>query len=161
MKEAVTSYQSSDANKTRSMRVLYEGGLISSRKYTKIRNSSDGVKNDKKKRKAGATEFMKGCEIPKLSPYKSLMSYIRNIDIGEVTDLEVLASKFSLETVPGMYRPLKPFLTRLADRYLFLDRADPCFHWFHEVKYVIYVAVGADGAPFGRDDTATGTKTFL
>lgn len=157
VKEEVKRYENSDANKTRSMRVLYEGGLISSRKYTKVRNSADEFKTKEKERKASAAEFMKGCKIPKLLPYKSLMSYIRDIDIGEIIDLEVLSRKFSLEPVPGMYRPLKPFLLRLADLYLSLDAAVPLLHWFHNEKNVFYIAVGADGAPFGRDDTATGT----
>ena len=47
-----------------------------------------------------------------------------------------------------MYRSLKPFLLRLADMYLTRHEKDPCLQWFN-------VAVGADGAPFGKDDTAT------
>ena len=39
LKSKVDNYVKSDANNIRSMRVLYEGGLISKRKYT--RNSSD------------------------------------------------------------------------------------------------------------------------
>ena len=37
----IDNYVKSDANNIRSVRVLYEGGLISKRKYTSIRNSSD------------------------------------------------------------------------------------------------------------------------
>ena len=47
---------------------------------------------------------MRGCEIPKIIPYKTLMTRIRNIDIGEVLGLEILAEKFSTEAVPGVYR---------------------------------------------------------
>ena len=54
-----------------------------------------------------------------------------------------------------MYRPPKPFLLKLADLYLLLHEKKPCLHWFNEEKSVFYVAVGADGAPFGKDDTAT------
>jgi hypothetical protein len=85
-----------------------------------------------------------------------LISYIRNIDIGELLELENLARKYSLEPVPGMYRPLEPFLLRLADHYLLLDSKVPCLHWFNGEMGIFYVAVGADGAPFGRDDTAIG-----
>jgi hypothetical protein len=106
VKESIKNYEKSDRNITRSMRVLYEEGLISSRKYTKIRNSSDAVKTSGEKKKTQTTEFMPGCEIPKVLPYKSLISHIRNIDIGEVVDLETLAVEYYLEPVPGMYRPL-------------------------------------------------------
>ena len=43
--------------------VSHEGGLISKRKYTSVRNSSDIVKqSDNRNLK---TEIMQGCEIPK------------------------------------------------------------------------------------------------
>ena len=37
----VKEYEKSQANKIRSMRVLYESGLLGKRKYTSIRNSSN------------------------------------------------------------------------------------------------------------------------
>ena len=156
VKGKVDEYVKSDANKVRSMRVLYEGGLISKRKYTSIRNSGDIVKQFASGSLRNAkSEIMKGCEIPKVIPYKILMSHIRNIDIGEVLTLESLAQRFSTEEVSGVYRPLKPFLLKLADLYLSLHDKNSCLHWFNEEKGVFYVAVGADGAPFGKDDTAT------
>ena len=155
IKSKIKDYERSKENQVRSMRVLYEGGLISKRKYTSIRNSSDVVKETDKKRKNRKTEFMKGCEVPKILPYKTVMSFIRSIDIGELLSLESLAAKLSVEAFPGVYRPLKPFLLRLADLYLLLDSKSPCLHWFNGEKGVMYVAVGADGAPFGKDDTAT------
>ena len=39
--------------------------------------------------------------------------------------------------------------------YLTLHEIDPCLQWFNGEEGVLYVAVGADGAPFGKDDTAT------
>jgi len=145
----------SKENQVRSMCVLYEGGLISKRKYTSIRNSSDVVKETGKKRKNVKTEFMTGCEVPKILPYKTLMTFVRSIDIGEVLSLENLTAKYSVEAFPGVYRPLKPFLLQLADLYLLVDSKSPCLHWFNGEKGVMYVALGADGAPFGKDDTAT------
>lgn len=155
-KSKVDKYVKSDANNIRSMRVLYEGGLISKQKYTSIRNSSDIVKqSDDGSLRNLKSEIMQGCEIPKIIPYKTLMSHIKNVDIGEVLGLEILAERFSTEAVSGVYRPLKPFLLKLADLYLLLHEKKPCLHWFNEEKSVFYVAVGADGAPFGKDDTAT------
>lgn len=154
--EKIKSYEQSKGNQVRNLRVLYEGGLISKRKYTSIRNSSDVVKETGKKKKNKKTELMKGCEVPKILPYKTLMSFVKDIEIGEVLSLEDLASKYSLESTSGVYRPLKPFLLRLSDMYLLLNAKNPCLHWFNGEKGVLHVAIGADGAPFGKDDTATG-----
>lgn len=63
---------------------------------------------------------MQGCEIPKIIPYKTLMTHITNIEIGEVLGLEISAEKFFTEPVSGVYRPLKPFLLKRADLYLLL-----------------------------------------
>lgn len=161
IKGKIKDYEHSKENKVRSLRVLYEGGLISKRKYTSIRNSSDVVRETEKKKKNMKTEFMTGCEVPKILPYKTLMSFVRSIEIGEVLSLDNLASKYSMESTSGVYRPLKPFLLRLADLYLFLDSKTPCLHWFNGEKGVLHVAIGADGAPFGKDDTATGKLLSL
>ena len=118
-------YEQSKGNQVRSLRVLYEGGLISKRKYTSIRNSSDVVKETGKKKKNQKTELMKGCEIPKVLPNKTAMSFVKAIEIGEVLSLEDMAIKYSLESTSGVYRPLKPFLLTLADMYLFLNSKNP------------------------------------
>ena len=48
---------------------------------------------------------MKGCDVPKILPYKKVMSFIRSIDIDELLSLESLAAKRSVEACPGVYRP--------------------------------------------------------
>ena len=156
VKRRVQEHEKSDQNQLRSMRVLYEGGVVSKRKYTNIRNSSDVMKQfPDHSGKSKKSQFMQSCEIPKIPLHKTLMSYIRNIDLGEVLPLEILAEKLSTESVPGVYRPLKPFLLRLTDMYLRRHEKDPCLQWFNGEEGVLYVAVGADVAPFGKDDTAT------
>ena len=45
VKRRVQEYEKSDQNQLRSMRVLYEGGMVSKQKYTNIRNSSDVMNN--------------------------------------------------------------------------------------------------------------------
>lgn len=92
VKAKIKRNENSKENRVRSMRVLYEGGLISKRKYTSIRNSSDVVKETGKKRKNVKTEFMTGCEVPKILPYRTLMAFIRSIDIAEVLSLENLTA---------------------------------------------------------------------
>jgi hypothetical protein len=156
VKDKCKEYTTSQSNQIRSMRVLYERGLIGKRKYTSIRNSSDVVTATGNKKKNKKAEILPGCEIPKILPYKNVTKVIRSINIGEVIGLEKLATELSLTPVPGVYRPLKPFLLRLADLYLLVDEKNPCLHWFNNAKNVFHVAVGADGAPFGKEDTATG-----
>ena len=70
-------------------------------------------------------------EIPKIVPSKTLMKYVKGIDIGEVVDLQILATKLSVELAPDVYRPLKPFLSRLADFILMVDKENPCLKWFN------------------------------
>ena len=48
------------------------------------------------------SQFMQSCEIPTILQYKTLMSYIRNIDLGEVLRLKILAQKLSTESVPDV-----------------------------------------------------------
>ena len=153
----IKEYEKSQANKIRSMRVLYESGLLGKRKYTSIRNSSD-VLNEAggKKRKNQKAEILPGVEVPKILPYKNLMSFLKTIDVGELRDLQTLATELSTECVPGVYRPLKSYLLKLADLYMDLHKQIPMLHWFHGEEGLFWVAIGADGAPFGKDDCATG-----
>ena len=153
----VKEYEKSQANKIRSMRVLYESGLLGKRKYTSIRNSSD-VLNESggEKRKNQKTEIIPGVEVPKILPYKNLMSFLKTIDVGELRDLQTLATELSTESVPGVYRPLRPYLLKLANLYMDLHKQIPMLHWFHGEEGLFWVAIGADGAPLGKDDCATG-----
>ena len=81
----------------RSMHVLYEGGLICKRKYTSIRNNSGVAKETGRRREKVKTKSIAWCEIPKILPYKALMSFVRGINKAGVLSLESLAAKFSLE----------------------------------------------------------------
>ena len=98
------------------------GGLVSKRKYRGIRNSYDIDLADEpvaKKRKDKA-EFFPGCNLSKILPYKRLTASLKTIDIEELVDLSIFASKLSVDSVPGVYRHLKPFLSRLSDLYMIL-----------------------------------------
>lgn len=79
------------------------------------------------------------------------MGHLLSTNIGEVVALEHLAERFSVEAVSSVYRPLKPFLLKLPDLY---HEKMPCLRWFNEEKGLLYLTVGAVGAPFGKDDTA-------
>lgn len=154
----IKTYESGAANQVRSIRVLYEGGIMSKRKYTSVRNCTDIVYEDGITRKNEKTQFMTGCQIPKVISYQRLMKIINGINIGELLDFETFAKNLGVPDFPGVYRPLKPYLLELADLYLFIHEKKPCLHWFKNEEMTFYVACGADGAPFGRDETATGKK---
>ena len=143
----VKEYEKSKANKIRSMRVLYESGLLGKRKYTSIRNSSD-VLNESggKKKKNQKAEILPGVEVPKILPYKNVMSFLKTTDVGELRDLQTLATELSTECVPGVYRPLKLYLLKLADLYMDLHKQIPMLYWFHGEEGLFWVAIGADGA---------------
>ena len=102
VKRRVQEYEKSDQNQLTSMRVLYEGGMVSKRRYTNIRNSNVMKKSLDQSGKSKKSQFMQSCEIPTILPYKTLMSYIRNIDLGEVLPLKILAEKLSTESVPDI-----------------------------------------------------------
>ncbi|KAK3722872.1 hypothetical protein QZH41_020446 [Actinostola sp. cb2023] len=65
------------------------------------------------------------------------------------------ASEKEKSHVTGVYRPLESLLLRLAHMYLMLDKHYEILHWFNGQKGKFIVAIGADGAPFGKDDTST------
>lgn len=169
VKKKVKEYENSKENEIRSIRVLYEGGIMSKKKYSTLRNCSDVAKENcsdvaKEAITNSKVEFMAECQIPKIVPYKKLMKIIQSINIGEVESLETFAGDLHVHVEPsvsGVYRPLKPFLLMLADLHLSIHAKQPCLHWFHEKTNVFYVAIGADGAPFGKDNTATGKSIMF
>ena len=44
----------------------------------------------------------------------------------------------------------------VANLYMDLHKQIPMLHWFHGEEGLFWVAIGADGAPLGKDDCATG-----
>ena len=98
---------------------------------------------------------MQGCPAPKILPYKPLSQFIKGIDISEVRDLKEFSEQAGLNLVSGVYRSLEPLLLQLASLYININATLPCLDWFHDEVNVFHVAVGADGAPFGKDETAT------
>ena len=134
VKSQVKEYQSSQSNYVRSAGVLYEGGLISKRKYQQIRNN-DNYDNSFFK--------SKHC-IPRVCPYNKLINYINSLDVGVISHLP---------QVNGVYRNTEEYLLRIAEMYLTVQGNE--LTWFNGEEGCFYVAIGADGAPFGKDDTAT------
>ena len=141
IRKKVLESEKAESNKIRSVRVLYEGGLMSKKKYTALRKCP--------------IEIMQGCPAPNILPYKTLSQFIKGIDIGEVRDLREFSEQAGLNPVSGVYRNLEPLLLQLAALYIKINATMPCLHWFNGEVNLFHVAVGADGAPFGKDETAT------
>jgi hypothetical protein len=118
-------------NLVRSVKYLYRGGLISKIKYEAVRCLQPKSKNT-----------------PPLIKYRELSNFIKE-------DIKIV-STYDVPNVPGCYRDLEQLLIKLASVYLKWDEKHPGFlQWFGRPRGTFSVAMGADGAPSGKFDTAT------
>lgn len=166
MAKSVSTFEKSSKNFLRSVSVLYRGGILSKRKYCNIR-SSESFDYDIPTKRRKHTEFEEGCRVPALIPYKDLMKFIEVQDIGKLNSIPQATSEGEIENeseevnanllpvVPGHYIDLKEHLLQMADLYLYIDSHKANFlTWFGKDKGHFLVAVGADGAPFGKANEA-------
>ena len=166
---AVQQYEHSHKNMIRSVGVLYEGG-ISIKKQSNQKRSREIFELDDDGKRHRVT-YMPACKISKLVDYKGIMKFVNSVDIGELKDIpRAKKSKFDkgkyqqtedCETddlhpaASGCYRDLESFLIKLAGLYLDIDSKRPGFlTWFGLGKGSFLVALGADGAPFGKHNEA-------
>ena len=156
---AVKAFEKSADNVNRSVMILYRGGLMSKAKYNSVPSSlmyKTGVDSKKKRRK-----LSNGVLLPKLLPYKDLMQFIKSIDIGvlkpipQAEEIENQDGPNVTHQVSGCFLDLEALLLQLADLYLSIDKVTPILSWFGEAPGTFLVAIGADGAPFGKDNEAT------
>lgn len=163
-KKNVKAFELSQQNVNRSFAMLYAGGLLSKRKYEHNRSSlstySIGTATKKGYLQRRRLSFGGGVPIPKVLPYKDLMDKVSSIDIGELLPVnDLLSNNLPLsEHVDGVYRNLETLLLSLAKFYLDTDpfrKADEKLRWFGSEVGHFRVAVGGDGAPFGKWDEAT------
>ena len=94
---------------------------------------------------------MPGVPLPKLLPYDKLIQFVKSVDIGNVRDMEedFCSDSEEDEKVHGVNSELQEYLLELAKVYIHIDQEGSFLLHFH-----FRVAVGADGAPFGKDDEA-------
>ena len=92
--------------------------------------------------------------IPKLLPYNKLTTIIKAVNIGKLYSVrDTLCEGLSEQNkVCGSYRDLTDLLINLAKFYL-SNRYDELV-WFGNETNTFHVAIGGDGAPFLKDDTA-------
>ena len=97
----------------------------------------------------------------KLVYYDKLIAFIKSVDIANIHDFatEFCNGLESLEEpVSGSYRELSTYVLALAEMYILVDQklgSQSFFKHFGNQPYHFKIAIGADGAPFGKEDEAT------
>ena len=155
VKESVVKFESSFENKLRSVRVLYSNGLLSKEKYKSVHlNMSTCFNSTSNKR--SSLKFMHDVTVPKLLSYPKLMQFVNSINTGNVKEFSDFCDDLDDDNqVYGSYKDLEEMLLELGDMYVSLDKKTPFLLNFWEPLWHFRVALGADGAPFGKDDEAT------
>ena len=97
--------------------------------------------------------------MPKLLSYDKLIKFIQSLDLhGNVKDnATAFCSDLDEDVVNGAYRDLEEYILVLASMYIAIDEALGSASFllhFGSEKYQFRLAIGADGAPFGKDDEA-------
>ena len=86
-----------------------------------------------------------------------MIAHVKAIDLGKIGDVrEALCSDLDEEEkVNGCFRYLEDFLPSLASFYLTLEQlTEERLLWFNSPN-TFQVVLGGDGAPFGKDESAT------
>ena len=102
-----------------------------------------------------------GVLLPELLPYKDLMKFIKTIDIGvlkpipQAEQIENQDDPNVTDEVSSFFLDLEARLLQLADLYLSIHKITPILSWFGKAPGTFLVAIGADGAPFGKESEAT------
>ena len=153
--KAAKEFENSLDNVNRSVMILYREGLMSKAKYNSILSSL--------MYKTGVDSKKERCRLNNgaLLPCKDLMKFIKTIDIGVLKPLpqaEQIENQDDLNVtneVSGYFLDLEARLLQLADLYLSIDKITPILSWFGKAPGSVLVAIGADGAPFGKESKAT------
>ena len=160
IKAETERYEKSNENFIRSLPLLYAGGIIGKVKYEQGRSALIMKHTDKTTKKGNPSKqritFGFGIPIPRPLAYKDLIHKIAEIDIGELISVrETLCATLPPEQkVAGVYRDLEKMLLILSKFYLETDpmRKDDAFK----------VAIGGDGAPFGKwDESMSWLVSFI
>ncbi|CAB4042923.1 Hypothetical predicted protein, partial [Paramuricea clavata] len=150
-KTASDNFEQSEANKLLSIAVYYSKGVMGKRKYRSTYRCLSMMRNPNGKSKTTRIKVLSN-PLPRLLPYNKLASMLNEIEIGMLYSVrDTLCDDLECgEKVDGCYRKLIEFLPRLALFYLSALPASD-IDWFNE-PYTFQVAIGGDGAPFGKFD---------
>ena len=131
--------------------MYYSKGIMAKDKYRAVYKASSYKQEVGIKRAAHIK--VANCPSPRLVPYDRLMKYIKSIDIGHLHSVrETLCHGMDdCDKVNGCYRDIEDLLIKLATFYLDYGRYELLTF---DQPNTYHVALGGDGAPFGKDDTA-------
>jgi len=149
-------FEKSQENVLRSIATYFCKGVMGKAKYRSVYQSVSMKKGVKKGSKQQRLKVM-GCKIPSLLPYNKLMEHVKTIDLGKIGNVrEVFCADLKEEEkVNGCFRYLTDFLPSLASFYLTLEQqTEERLLWFNTPN-TFQVVLGGDGAPFGKDESAT------
>ena len=153
-KENLKSFEDSPENVKRSIAVFYNSGVMGKRKYKSVRLSLSMKKNETTEKGRSAITIMPKCPVPKLLPYDKLVKEINQINVGNVYTLEEqFQGVMEDEITQGCFRKLVEYLPRMAKFYLRKDRKET-LQWFGKTEGTFLFAVGGDGCPFGKNESA-------
>ena len=100
IQSSVKSFEKSSKNVIRSVSVLYRGAILSKRKYSSVR-SSKVFDYDVVHKKRRLTEFREGCKVPALMPYKDLMGFIGEQNVGKLNNIPQALAEREIEKERG------------------------------------------------------------
>ena len=171
IKMQCAEYEKSEENFIRSLSLLYAGGVISKIKYQQTR-SSMVMKNTGRHTKKGFMSKERitygwGIPVCKPLPYSVLMNKIEELDMGDVMSVrDTLCHDLPVaQQVDGVYRNLENFLLMLCQFHFETDeyrKTSDKLTWFGEREGSFKVAIGGDGAPFGKwDQSMSWLVSFL
>ena len=150
-KEDLKRYESSLDNMLRSIAVYYRKGVMGKGKYRLVYKDSSYRQVPGRKRAVHIK--VANCPSPQLVPYHRLMSYIKSIDNGQLHSVrENLCDGLDEgDKFNGCYKDIEDLLVRLAEFYM--NHGKYNLLTFDQPN-TFHVALGGDGAPFGKDNTA-------
>ena len=154
-KEDLESFQNSSDNIKRSISTFYSAGVLGKRKYQSVRQSLSMKSHSTKVGAKTRITLSSGFKLPKLLTYNKLMNELKEIDIGNVYEIDntYVTGLEVDEYINGAYRDLREYLPRLAKFYLQKNRK-ATLKWFGETEGTFLVAFGGDGCPFGKHESA-------
>lgn len=86
VKKIVASFEESQENMTRSVKVLYSKGLLSKEKYKAVRLNLS-MKSNKTSKGRKSYKIQEEVRIPKLVTYAKLVKYINLVNVGNIKQL--------------------------------------------------------------------------
>lgn len=125
------------------------------RKYQSVRLVLSMKSHESKQGKRTGISICKGCKVPKLLTYDNLVEQLKTIDIGTVREIDTdyLEGLETENPVNGAYRDLRQYLPMLAQFYLSKNRKES-LKGFAESTGTFQIALGGDGCPFGKSESA-------